>query len=40
MTDEAVYTMSFGKLYGLFAAKVERKGSSKVELDQVLSCMT
>lgn len=40
MTDEAVYTMSFGKIYGLYAAKVERKGRSKQELDQVLSWMT
>lgn len=33
---ERVFTMSFGKLYPLYLAKVERKGRRPEELDQVL----
>lgn len=40
MKNEAVYAMSFGKIYGLYVTKVERKGRTKEELDTVLSWLT
>jgi hypothetical protein len=44
MTDEArtsrIYTMSFATVYPLYLAKVEKKGRTKAELDQVIQWLT
>ncbi len=37
---QRVYTMSFGRVYPLYVAKVERKGRSKEELDKIISWLT
>ncbi len=40
MENEKVFAMSFSKVYGLLAAKAERKGRSKEEVDKVTSWLT
>ena len=40
MKNEAVYAMSFARIYSLYVTKVERKGRTKAELDEVLSWLT
>lgn len=40
MENEKVFAMSFSKVYGLLAAKAERKGRSRAEVDQVTSWLT
>jgi len=37
---ERVYNMGFGTVYPLYVQKVERKGKTKEELDQVLRWLT
>jgi hypothetical protein len=37
---ERVYRMSFGSVYPLYVEKVERKGRTKAELDQVIEWLT
>lgn len=38
--DERFAKMIFGSVYPLYLAKVERKGKTKVELDQIISWLT
>lgn len=38
--DEKFAKMSFAKVYPLYLAKIERKGRSKQELDQVIEWLT
>lgn len=40
MENEKVFAMSFSKVYGLLIAKAERKGRSKLEVDEVTSWLT
>lgn len=40
MENEKVFAMPFSKVYGLLAAKAERKGRSKEEVDKVTSWLT
>lgn len=40
MKNEAVYAMSFAKIYDLYVAKVERKGRKRDELNEMLSWLT
>lgn len=40
MENEKVFAMSFSKVYDLLAAKAERKGRSRAEVDQVTSWLT
>ena len=40
MKKHRIYTTSFGSVYPLYVAKLERKGRSKAELDQVISWLT
>jgi len=40
MTNEKVFAMSFGSVYPLYLNKVERKGRSKDELDEVIFWLT
>ena len=40
MTNEKVYRMSFAKVYSLLLAKVERKGKTGAELDEVICWLT
>ena len=40
MTNEKVYQMSFSKVYALLIAKVEKKGRTRDEIDQVTCWMT
>lgn len=40
MANERIYTMSFASVYPLYIAKVERKGHTKAEVDQVISWLT
>ena len=41
MTDNhRIYTMSFAKVYPLYIAKVERKGRTKDEVDEIIRWMT
>jgi hypothetical protein len=35
-----IFTTSFGSVYPLYVAKVERKGRTKAELDQVIEWLT
>jgi hypothetical protein len=39
-SNERVYQMSFARIYPLYIAKVERKGRTKKELDEVLRWLT
>jgi hypothetical protein len=38
--NERVFAMSFGAVYPLYVAKVERKGHTRAELDQVIAWLT
>lgn len=40
MTKHRIYTMSFASVYPLYVAKAEKKGRTKVEVDQVISWLT
>jgi hypothetical protein len=40
MAEQKLFTMSFARIYPLYLAKVERKGHTKAELDEVLSWLT
>lgn len=40
MTNEKVFAMPFGKVYGCLAAKAERKGRTKQEVDTLISWLT
>lgn len=40
MTGHRVYKISFASLYPLYIAKVEKKGRTKAELDEVLRWLT
>ena len=40
MSNERVFKMSFASIYPLYVEKVERKGHTRDELDQVLSWLT
>ena len=40
MDKHKIYTTSFASIYSLYVAKVERKGRTKAELDQVISWLT
>lgn len=35
-----IYTMSFARIYPLYVAKVERKGHTKAEVDEVIFWLT
>lgn len=39
-TDQRIARMRFGAVYPLYLAKLERKGRSKAELDQVIGWLT
>jgi hypothetical protein len=39
-TPDRVFAMTFASLYPLYLAKVERKGHTKAELDQVITWLT
>jgi hypothetical protein len=38
--NHRIYTMSFASVYPLYIAKVERKGRTKKEVDEVISWLT
>jgi hypothetical protein len=40
MTKPRIYTMSFAKVYPLYITKVERKGRSKTEVDEIIRWLT
>lgn len=40
MTEHKIYSMSFGKVYPLYIQKVERKGKTKEEVDQIIFWLT
>jgi len=40
MTKPRVYGFSFASIYALYVTKVERKGRTKAELDQVIEWLT
>ena len=40
MQTHRVYSMSFAKVYPLYVAKVEKKGRTQVELDQIIFWLT
>lgn len=40
MTNDKVFNMSFSKVYSLLIAKVEKKGRTRDELDQVTCWLT
>jgi len=40
MTKHRIYTTSFASVYPLYIAKAERKGRTKVEVDQIISWLT
>ena len=40
MKDEQLFKMKFSKVYPLYLQKVERKGRSKLELDEVICWLT
>jgi len=40
MARQHIFTMSFGRIYPLYVTKVERKGHSREELDQVITWLT
>ncbi|MGV3772009.1 MAG: DUF2200 domain-containing protein [Verrucomicrobiales bacterium] len=35
-----IYTMSFGRVYPLYVAKVEKKGRTKAEVDEIIRWLT
>lgn len=40
MTKHRIYTMSFASVYPLYIAKVERKGRTNAEVDQIILWLT
>ncbi len=40
MENHRIYKMSFSKIYPAYVAKVEKKGRTKEELDQVIEWLT
>lgn len=40
MTKHKIYTMSFSKVYPLYIAKVEKKGRTKSEVDEIITWLT
>ena len=40
MTKHKIYTMSFARVYPLYIAKVEKKGRTKAEVDEILRWLT
>lgn len=40
MSGERIYKMSFARVYPLYVVKVERKGRTKEEVDQVIEWLT
>ncbi len=40
MQSHRIYTMSFAKVYPLYIAKVEKKGRTKAEVDEVIYWLT
>lgn len=40
MKNEAIYAMSFARVYPLYVAKAEKKGRTKAEVDQVIRWLT
>jgi hypothetical protein len=40
MAKHRIYTTSFASVYPLYIAKAEKKGRTKVEVDQVISWLT
>ncbi|SEN92924.1 hypothetical protein SAMN04488134_102307 [Amphibacillus marinus] len=40
MKKHKIYTMSFAKVYPLYIAKVERKGRTKAEVDEIICWLT
>ena len=40
MTKHRIFTTSFGSVYPLYVTKVERKGRSKEDLDQIIVWLT
>lgn len=40
MVKPRIYTMSFASVYPLYIAKVERKGRSKAEVDEIIRWLT
>lgn len=39
-TQHRIYTMSFARVYPLYIAKVERKGHTKAEVDEIIRWLT
>lgn len=40
MTTHKIYTMSFAKVYPLYINKVEKKGRTKLEVDEIIRWLT
>lgn len=40
MANERIYKMSFASVYPLYIAKVQRKGRSKAEVDEIICWLT
>ena len=40
MAKHRIYTTSFASVYPLYIAKVQKKGRTKAEVDQVISWLT
>lgn len=40
MTKHRIYTMPFARIYPLYIAKVERKGRTKQEVDEIIFWLT
>jgi hypothetical protein len=40
MTKHPIYTMSFARVYPLYAAKAEKKGRTKAEVDEIICWLT
>lgn len=40
MNNDRLYKMSFARVYPLYLAKVERKGHTKVEVDEIILWLT
>lgn len=40
MTKHRIYTMSFASVYPLYVAKVEKKGRTKSEVDEIICWLT
>ena len=40
MTKHKIYTMSFSKVYPLYISKAEKKGRTKIEVDEIIHWLT